>query len=71
MTTNDDRVPVSDSEHEDDAEADLIRGNTIAEMVENAVLLGLDLEMNAYIGSEMVKITVTTYQTAQDATVMH
>jgi len=71
MTTNDDRDPVSDSEHEDDAEADLIRGNTIAEMVENAVLLGLDLEMNAYIGSEMVKITVTTYQTEQDATVMH
>ena len=40
-------------------------------MVENAVLLGLDLEMNAYIGSEMVKITVTTYQSDQDATVMH
>lgn len=71
MTTNDDRYPVSDSEHDDEAEADLIRGNTIAEMVENAVLLGLDLEMNAYIGSEMVKITVTTYQTDQNATVMH
>ena len=69
--TDDDLHPVSEIEHDDDAEADLIRGNTIAEMVENAVLLGLDLEMNAYIGSEMVKITVTTYQTAQDATVMH
>ena len=69
--TDDDLYPVSETEHEDDAEADLIRGNTIAEMVENAVLLGLDLEMNAYIGSEMVKITVTTYQADQDATVIH
>jgi len=69
--TDDDLHPMSDSEHDEAAEADLIRGNTIAEMVENAVLLGLDLEMNAYIGSEMVKITVTTYQSDQDATVMH
>jgi len=69
--TEDDLYSVSETEHDDDAEADLIRGNTIAEMVENAVLLGLDLEMNAYIGSEMVKITVTTYQSDQDTTVIH
>jgi len=69
--TEDELYSVSETEHDDDAEADLIRGNTIAEMVENAVLLGLDLEMNAYIGSEMVKITVTTYQSDQDATVIH
>jgi len=69
--TDKDLYAVSEIEHEDDAEADLIRGNTIAEMVENAVLLGLDLQMTCYIGSEMVKITVTTYQVDQDATVLH
>lgn len=50
--------PASESGQNDDDELELLRGRTLAQMVEHAVFVGVDLQMVAYIGGERVTITV-------------
>jgi hypothetical protein len=54
-----------------DEEADLIRGNTIGEMVEQAVLTGVDMRITAFIGNEQVIVTVISSATDVDADTLH
>ena len=54
-----------------DEEADLIRGNTIGEMVEQAVLTGVDMRITAFIGNEQVVVTVISSATDLDADTLH
>lgn len=54
-----------------DEEADLIRGNTIGEMVEQAVLTGVDMRITAFIGNEQVVVTVISSATDVDADTLH
>lgn len=54
-----------------DEEADLIRGNTIGEMVEQAVLTGVDMRITAFIGEEQVVVTVISSATDVDADTLH
>ena len=54
-----------------DEEADLIRGNTIGEMVEQAVLTGVDMRITAFIGNEQVVVTVISSVTDLDADTLH
>lgn len=66
--------PLSDFGHEsedDTLEADLLRCESLGEMVERAVLLGVDLRMSAYIGEELVTVTVQSEAAQQEATVLH
>lgn len=54
-----------------DEEADLIRGNTIGEMVEQAVLTGVDMRITAFIGNEQVVVTVISSATDLDTDTLH
>ena len=54
-----------------DEEADLIRGNTIGEMVEQAVLTGVDMRITAFIGNEQVVVTVISSVADVDADTLH
>ena len=54
-----------------DEEADLIRGNTIGEMVDQAVLTGVDMRITAFIGNEQVVVTVISSATDLDADTLH
>ena len=54
-----------------DEEADVIRGNTIGEMVEQAVLTGVDMRITAFIGNEQVVVTVISSVTDLDADTLH
>ena len=54
-----------------DKEADLIRGNTIGEMVEQAVLTGVDMRITAFIGNEQVVVTVISSATDVEADTLH
>lgn len=54
-----------------DDEADLIRGNTIGEMVEQAVLTGVDMRITAFIGNEQVVVTVISSANDNDDGTLH
>ena len=70
--TDEPDVSVSGQELADlDEEADLIRGNTIGEMVEQAVLTGVDMRITAFIGEEQVVVTVISSATDVDADTLH
>ena len=72
--TNSDDEPLSDFGQESeltDTEADLIRSESLGEMVERAVLLGVDLRMTAYIGVDLVTITVTSEEIEAESRSLH
>lgn len=72
--TNSDDEPLPDFGQESeltDTEADLIRSESLAEMVERAVLLGVDLRMSAYIGTDLVTITVTSEEIETKSRSLH
>ena len=72
--TNSDDEPLSDFGQESeltDTEADLIRSESLGEMVERAVLLGVDLRMTAYIGADLVTITVTSEEIEAESRSLH
>ena len=72
--TNSDDEPLSDFGQESElteTEADLIRSESLGEMVERAVLLGVDLRMTAYIGTDLVTITVTSEEIEAESRSLH
>ena len=72
--TNSDDEPLSDFGQESeltDTEADLIRSESLGEMVERAVLLGVALRMTAYIGVDLVTITVTSEEIEAESRSLH
>ena len=72
FVTDESDVSVSGQELADlEEEADLIRGNTIGEMVEQAVLTGVDMRITAFIGEEQVVVTVISSATDVDADTLH
>lgn len=65
---------LSETEHESqqtDVEADILRCETMGEMVESAVLFGVDLQMSAYVGAELVTVTVNSEPAQPGSKTMH
>ncbi len=65
---------LSETEHESqqtDVEADILRCETMGEMVESAVLFGVDLQMSAYVGAELVTVTVNSEPALAGSKTMH